>query len=88
MKVLLICPSIRPAVPQLAEKSPLALAPILGEYVVSHWIEYAVGLGARDVQVMGKGGACDISKTVLRYNGTHYVTGKSDPVAWCSEGSQ
>jgi len=44
--------------------------------------------GARDVQVMGKGGACDISKTVLRYNGTHYVTGKSDPVAWCSEGSQ
>lgn len=52
MKALLICPAIRPAVPQLAEDRPLALAPILGECVVRHWIEHVAMLGARDVQVV------------------------------------
>lgn len=52
MKALLICPSIRPAVPQLAEDVPLALVPILGECVASHWIEHLAALGARHVQVI------------------------------------
>jgi len=52
MKALLICPSIRPAVPQLAESGPLAITPILGECVASHWIEHVAGLGARHVTVV------------------------------------
>lgn len=52
MKALLICPAIRPAVPQLAEDIPLALVPILGECIVSHWIEHLAVQGAREVQVI------------------------------------
>ena len=52
MKTILICPAIRPAVPQLSEDSPLALAPILGECIVSHWLEHLAVLGARHVQVI------------------------------------
>ena len=52
MKALLICPSNRPAVPELAESGPLATAPILGECIVSHWIEHLAGLGARQVKVV------------------------------------
>lgn len=52
MKALLICPSIRPAVPQLADDGPLALAPILGECVASHWVEHLAMLGMRQVQVI------------------------------------
>lgn len=52
MKALLICPAIRPAVPQLAEDGPLALAPILGEGIVSHWIEHLAVHGAREIRVV------------------------------------
>ena len=52
MKALLICPSFRPAVPLLAVDGPLALTPILGECIVSHWIEHVVSLGARQVRVI------------------------------------
>ena len=52
MKTLLICPSFRFALPQLVEQNPLAIAPILGESIVSHWIEHLAGLGARHVQVI------------------------------------
>ena len=52
MKTLLICPSIRPAVPQLAETGPLAVAPVFGGCVVSHWVEHVASLGANRVQVI------------------------------------
>ena len=52
MKALLICPSIRLAVPHLAESGPLALAPVLGGSVVSHWIEHLAVLGARHVRIV------------------------------------
>jgi hypothetical protein len=52
MKTLLICPSFRFALPQLVAEGPLAIAPILGECVVSHWIEHLAGLGATHVQVI------------------------------------
>ena len=52
MKTLLICPSFRFALPQLVAQGPLALAPILGECVVSHWIEHLAGLGASHVVVL------------------------------------
>lgn len=52
MKTILICPAIRPAVPQLAEECPLALAPILGECLVVHWVEHVASLGATQVRVI------------------------------------
>jgi NDP-sugar pyrophosphorylase family protein len=52
MKTLLICPSYRFALPQLVEHGPLAIAPILGECVASHWIEHLAGLGATHVKVI------------------------------------
>jgi hypothetical protein len=39
--------------------------------------------GARDVRVMDKTGPCDVSRTILRYDGTRYVRLKSGPVPWC-----
>jgi hypothetical protein len=64
MKALLICPAIRPAVPQLAEDSPLALAPILGEGIVSHWLEHLAVLGARDVRVIAADRADQVRATL------------------------
>jgi NDP-sugar pyrophosphorylase family protein len=52
MKALLICPSIRPAVPLLAEAGPLAAAPVLGGSVVGHWIEHLAMLGAKEVRII------------------------------------
>lgn len=52
MKAILICPAVRPAVPQLAEAGPLVTAPILGECLVNHWIEHLAGLGAREITII------------------------------------
>jgi hypothetical protein len=52
MKALLICPSIRRAVPHLAENGPLATIPVLGGSVVSHWVEHLAALGAHHVRVV------------------------------------
>ena len=52
MKTLLICPAFRFALPQLVAGCPLALTPILGECVASHWIEHLAGLGASHVVVL------------------------------------
>ena len=52
MKALLICPSIRPAVPHLSEFGPLATTPILGDGIAGHWIERLAVLGAREIQVI------------------------------------
>jgi NDP-sugar pyrophosphorylase family protein len=57
MKALLICPAIRPAVPQLAADGPLATTPILGECFVSHWIENLTALGASQIQIVASVGA-------------------------------
>jgi len=64
MKTLLICPAIRPAVPQLAEDGPLALAPIFGEGLVNHWIEHVAMLGARHVQVIATDRAEQVRTTL------------------------
>lgn len=49
MKTILICPAIRPAVTQLSATAPLAIVPLLGECLVSFWLEHLAGLGARHV---------------------------------------
>lgn len=64
MKTILICPSIRPAVPQLAEDAPLGLAPILGESLVAHWVEHVASLGASQVRVIAADRA-DAVRTAL-----------------------
>jgi hypothetical protein len=52
MKTLLICPALRPAVAHLAAHSPLALAQVLGETVIGHWIEHLAALGATEMRVI------------------------------------
>ena len=64
MKALLICPSVRPAVPLLSEDNPLALTPILGECIVAHWIEHLAVLGARHVQVVVADRAVQVRATL------------------------
>ncbi len=64
MKTLLICPSYRFALPQLVEHGPLAIAPILGECVASHWIEYLAGLGATHVQIVAADRADQVRATL------------------------
>jgi hypothetical protein len=60
MKTLLICPSSRPAVPQLTKSAPLAIVPILGGCLASHWIEHLALLGAREVRVIAADRAAEV----------------------------
>jgi NDP-sugar pyrophosphorylase family protein len=64
MKTLLICPSYRFALPQLVERGPLAIAPILGECVASHWIEHLAGLGATRVTIIAADRADQVRTTL------------------------
>src|SRR6185369_14251897 len=64
MKTLLICPSYRFALPQLVERGPLAIAPILGECVASHWIEHLAGLGATHVKIIAADRADQVRTTL------------------------
>lgn len=64
MKTLLICPSLRPAVPQLAEDGPLVTATILGECLVGHWIEHLAALGARQVKIVAADRADEVRAAV------------------------
>lgn len=52
MKTLLICPAIRPAVAQLSGGAPLATVPILGECLITFWLEHLATQGARHVTVV------------------------------------
>src|SRR3954462_14130725 len=52
MNSLLICPADRPGVAQLAEKAPLAVAPLLGKTVIEYWIEALVARGAKHILVL------------------------------------
>ncbi|MEY4940086.1 MAG: hypothetical protein RIQ93_1821 [Verrucomicrobiota bacterium] len=42
MKVLLICPSDRPAVARLADTHPLVVLPLCGQSLLEYWIEWLV----------------------------------------------
>jgi hypothetical protein len=64
MKALIICPTVRPAVPHLAGPGPLALAPIFGSCVVCHWIEHLAALGARHIQVIAPDSAEQVRAAV------------------------
>ncbi|MGH7996076.1 MAG: hypothetical protein ACREFX_06975 [Opitutaceae bacterium] len=64
MKSLLICPSIRPAVPVLADPAPLALAPVLGQTLLAVWIERLALLGVREVRIVAPDRPASIRKAV------------------------
>jgi NDP-sugar pyrophosphorylase family protein len=52
MKVLLICPSNRAAVPLLAETAPLVTVPLLGQSLLEYWLAHIASLGAKEAVVL------------------------------------
>src|SRR5947207_3108663 len=47
MKALLICPSERPGVAELAEAAPLSNIPLLGATLLEYWLTYLAGNGCK-----------------------------------------
>jgi hypothetical protein len=68
MKAALICPSERPAVPNLAAQGPLAALPILGDCIVNHWVEHLATLGAKEIEVFLPRGS-DSVRDVVEHGG-------------------
>lgn len=64
MKALLICPGDSTGVRRLAESGTLATTPILGDCIVSHWIERLAGLGARQIEIIASEGANQVREAV------------------------
>lgn len=52
MIACLICPSERPAVQFLAERSPFALLPLMGQSLLEYWMAHLVTLGCKSVLVL------------------------------------
>jgi NDP-sugar pyrophosphorylase family protein len=52
MKVLLVCPSTRTSAPLLAESTPLAARPLLGQSVLEYWLTHIAGCGAKEAIVL------------------------------------
>src|SRR5215475_11322294 len=52
MKVLLICPSNRTSAPLLAESTPLAARPLLGQSVLEYWLAHIACSGAKEALVL------------------------------------
>ena len=52
MKVLLICPSNRTSVPLLAESTPLAAVPLLGQSLLEYWLAHIACSGAKEAIVL------------------------------------
>jgi len=52
MKVLLICPSNRTSAPLLAESTPLAARPLLGQSLLEYWLAHIACCGAREAIVL------------------------------------
>lgn len=52
MKTILICPAVRPTVTQLSESVPLAITPLLGQNLLSFWLEHVASLGAKHATVV------------------------------------
>src|SRR5581483_5400383 len=64
MKSLLICPAERQTVAALAERSPLALVPLLGKTLVDYWLEHLVERGAKEVVILSDDRADEIAAHV------------------------
>ena len=52
MKAVVICPDRRPEVAFLARKTPLALVPVLGPSLLSHWLTALADVGVKVVTVL------------------------------------
>lgn len=64
MKALLICPAERPAVAHLAEKTPLATAPLLGKTLLEYWLEALVARGVTQVTILASDRPNDVRRLV------------------------
>ena len=62
MNAILIAPSERPAVVQLAENAPLAVIPILGKPLAAYWLEKSKSVIA---PIIGHGAAGFVSYGLL-----------------------
>jgi hypothetical protein len=65
MKAALICPSDRPAVPNLSALGPLATLPILGDCIVNHWIEHLAAKGAKEIKILMPRGCEAVQEVVV-----------------------
>ncbi len=63
-RTALICPASRPGVSQLGLVQPLVLAPILGESLVSHWIEHLACRGIAEITIFAADRADEIRLAV------------------------
>jgi NDP-sugar pyrophosphorylase family protein len=63
-KALLICPSPRGGVPELAQATPLAAAPLLGESLVEYWLSHLAQAGIKEVRILADDRPEQISKVV------------------------
>ncbi|MEI7534695.1 MAG: hypothetical protein WCK57_10025, partial [Verrucomicrobiae bacterium] len=52
MKAVVICPDRRAEVAFLARKTPLALVPVLGPSLLSHWLTTLADEGVKEVTVL------------------------------------
>jgi NDP-sugar pyrophosphorylase family protein len=52
MKFLLICPSNRASVPLLAESTPLAAVPLLGQSLIEYWLAHIASSGAKEAVIL------------------------------------
>jgi len=66
MKAVLICPDRRPEVAFLARKSPLALVPVLGASLLSHWLTALAEAGVKEVTVLASDRPDQIRRAVGR----------------------
>lgn len=52
MNSILICPSTRPVIEQLATFAPLAALPLLGESLVEYWLTHLALAGVKEVRIL------------------------------------
>src|SRR4051812_8782412 len=70
MKAMLICPSSRAGVSQLAPLAPLAAIPLLGESLVEYWLTHLALAGVKEVTILADDRPEEIS--VLVGNGVRW----------------
>ena len=63
-KVLLICPSDRPAVVELSRVAPLAATPLLGESLLEYWLTHLALSGTKEVRILANDRVNEIQKIV------------------------
>ena len=66
LKAILICPSPRPAIPELSRRGPLALLPFLGKTVLERTLVFLAAQGAKEIRLLAADRPDDIRAVVGR----------------------